>query len=65
MRKWAILGVYGGIVTTGTGPYVLELSDMEGNTIRVDTEGKDTGAEIYGMINEDIHGGGKECNDMG
>ncbi len=56
IRKWAIIGIYGGRITTEPGHYVLELVDKNGKKIRVDTEGGVGDREIFGMINEDIHG---------
>ncbi len=59
IRKWAVIGVYGGKITEGTGLYVLEIEDKSGKKIRVDTEGGVEGCELFGMINEDIHKGRK------
>jgi hypothetical protein len=51
------LGIYGGRITKGSGQYVLELRDELGETIRVDSEGDDSGMKIFSIINEDIHEG--------
>ena len=57
IRKGMVIGVYGGKITIGIGPYVLQLAYEDGEMFRVDTEGAEDGARLFGMINEDIHGG--------
>ena len=57
VKKDVIIGIYGGKFTIGVGPYVLELEYEDGGKFRVDTEGGVEGFRIFGMINEDIHGG--------
>ena len=57
IKRGMIIGVYGGRITKGVGPYVLQLEHEDGQKFRVDTEGGEDGARVYGMINEDIHEG--------
>ena len=57
IKRGMIIGVYGGRITKGVGPYVLQLAYEDGQKFRVDTEGGEDGARVYGMINEDIHDG--------
>jgi hypothetical protein len=52
-----VIGVYGGKLTIGIEAYVLQLEYEEGGQFRVDTEGAEDGLRIFGMMNEDIHGG--------
>ena len=55
IKRGMIIGVYGGKITNGVGPYVLQLEYDDGQKFRVDTEGGEDGAIVYGMMNEDIH----------
>jgi GNAT superfamily N-acetyltransferase len=57
IKKGMVIGVYGGKLTIGIGAYVLQLEYEEGGQFRVDTEGAEDGLRIFGMMNEDIHGG--------
>ena len=55
IKRGMIIGVYGGKITKGVGPYVLQLEYDDGQKFRVDTEGGEDGPRVYGMMNEDIH----------
>jgi hypothetical protein len=56
-RKGMVIGIYGGKMTIGIGPYVLELMYEDGEKFRVDSEGAEDGFRLFGMMNEDIHEG--------
>ena len=57
IREGVIIGIYGGKLTVGIGPYVLQLEYEDEENFRVDSEGTDDGFRIFGMMNEDIHMG--------
>jgi len=57
IKRGQIIGVYGGKVVGDEGPYVLEMTVEKGLKLRVDGSSDGSLRTIFGMLNEDIHGG--------
>jgi len=55
IAKGEVVGVYGGTVTKGGGPYVLEISGGGKKMVRIDGTPDGTWRTLMGKINEDIH----------
>jgi len=57
ISRGEVIGIYGGRVVEEEGLYVLEMRQNGGRKIRVDGTYDGSKRTIFGMLNEDIHGG--------